>query len=244
MTDDKTRAIVLTTTPINDRMQFVHFYTERLGRVTCRVPVVQRGRRVGQLRTMMTPMTVLDVVLGGRPTDDIRTIAEAEVITSPYMLTVSHPEKSVQCLFMAELIAHTVREQEANPRLWQYFSTSLEILEHCEEGWANFHLIFTSGLTNYLGFGVDTSDYQAGCCFDMREGTFLPTPPAHPYYFNHLSTEWFCRVLETPYSEMHGLLLNRQQRAALTDMLLAYIGQQIPEMGQLRSVDVLRTLFE
>ena len=60
---DKTQAIVLGTVPINDHSQFVHLYTEGFGRMTCRIPLYSKGKRANQLRTMMTPMTVLDLVL-------------------------------------------------------------------------------------------------------------------------------------------------------------------------------------
>lgn len=241
---DKTRAIVLTSVPINDRSQLVHFYTESQGRVTCRVPLATRGKKAQQLRTMMTPMTILELVLKGRPTDPIRTIAEAQVLQSPYMLTLTHPDKASQCIYIAELIAHTVREEEANPRLWQYISASLEVLENCEAGWANFHLIFTNGLTQLLGFSIDTEEYHEGCRLDLIEGCFTSQPIYHPYYLNEVSAKWFFKLLETRYDTMHELKLNRSERAALLDMQLAFLGQHIPEMGHLKSVEVLKTLFD
>lgn len=241
--DDKTLGIVLTTVKLNDHTQLVHFYTQSKGRVTCRVPLASRGKRASQLRNMITPMSVLELVLGGHPSDAIRPIAEARIVQSPYLLTLDHPDKSAQCLYMAELVAHTIREEEAEPRLWNYLTASLEVLEHCEAGWENFHLVFTCGLTRLLGFSVDTSLYTPGCCFDMIEGTFTTGLIPHAYYFNAESSKWFCRMVETQYDTMHQLSFSPNQRAAMLDMLLAFLAQQIPEMGQLRSVDVLKTLF-
>ncbi len=241
---DKTQAIVLTTVPINDHTQFVHLYTEKSGRVTCRIPLVSRGKRANQLRTMMTPMTVLDVVLKGNPNQEIRQIGEAQIVQSPYLLTLSHPDKSAQCLYMAELIAHTVREEEANPRLWNYILGSLEMLEQCETGWANFHLVFTHGLISQLGFSVDTEEYEDGCRFDLIEGVFTKGNIYHPYYLNEESTRWFRRLFDTHFDTMDQLVLNRAGRSSLLDILLAFLEQHIPEMGHLQSVEVLKTLFE
>ena len=241
---DKTQAIVLSTVPINDHSQFVHLYTEQYGRMTCRIPLASKGKRANRLRTMMTPMTVLDLVLKGNPSDDIRSIGEAQIVQSPYMLTLSHPDKSAQCLYMAELIAHTVREEEANPRLWDYILASLTILEQCEAGWANFHLIFTCGLIAQLGFSVDTSNYEQGCRFDLVEGIFTTNPILHPYYLNEESARWFCKLFDTHYDTMQQLDVNRAGRDYLLDTLLIFLGQHIPEMGRLKSVDVLKSLFE
>lgn len=240
---DKTLGMVLTTVALNDKAQLVHLYTQLFGRVTCRVPLISRGKQASRLRNMMTPMTVLELVLGGRPSDPIRSITEANIIQSPYLLTISHPEKSAQCLYMAELISHTIREMEPNERLWTFLSGSLDILENCESGWANFHLIFTCGLIYQLGFGIDTDSYTEGCCFDLREGEFTKMRIPHPYYLNAESAKWFCRLFDTQYDRMHELEFNREQRAALLDMLLAFLVQQVPEMGQIRSIDVLKTLF-
>ena len=241
---DKTQAIVLTTTPINDRTQFVHFYTEKFGRVTCRVPLAARGKKASQMRTLMTPMTRLDLVLSGKPNDEIKQLSEVQVIQSPYMLTISHPGKGAQCLYMAELLAHTIREVEANPQLWDFVTGSLEILENCEAGWANFHLIFTCGLSCQLGFGIDTESYEEGCRFDLIEGQFTNAAILHPYYLNEQSAHWFCRLFDTRFDEMDQLVLNRSERSALLDMELAFLSEHIPEMGKLRSVEVLKELFE
>ena len=145
---DKTQAIVLSTVPINDHSQFVHLYTEQYGRMTCRIPLASKGKRANRLRTMMTPMTVLDLVFKGNPSDDIRSIGEAQIVQSPYMLTLSHPDKSAQCLYMAELIAHTVREEEANPRLWDYILASLTILLHTAS--ASIPAIMSKGVASTL----------------------------------------------------------------------------------------------
>lgn len=241
---DKTQAIVLTTVPINDHTQFVHLYTERFGRVTCRIPLTSRGKHANQLRTMMTPMTVLDLVFKGRPTQDIRQIGEAQILQSPYMFALTHPDKSAQCMFMAELIAHTVREEEANPRLWNYILGSLEFLEQTERGWANFHLIFTCGLISQLGFSVDTEQYESGCRFDLIEGVFTKGNIYHPYYLNEESARWFCRLFDTRFDTMDDLVLNRAGRTSLLDILLTFLDQHIPEMGHLQSVEVLKSLFE
>lgn len=241
---DKTRAIVLTSITVNERTQLVHFYTEMFGRVTCRVSQVSRGKKANHTRTMTTPMTMLDLVLTGNPKDEIRQIGEAQILHSPYMLSLSDPTKGAQCLYMAELLHHTVRELEPNPRLWQYISGSLEILENCEAGSANFHLIFTAGLCGQLGFSIDTNDYEPGCQFDMIEGQFTTATILHPFYLNATSAAWFCKMIDTRFDEMEQLKLNHQQRAALLDMQLAFLGQHIPEMGQLKSVEVLKSLFE
>lgn len=240
---DKTRALVLYTTPINDHTQFVHLYTQQRGRITCRVPLSTRGRKASQLRMMMAPMTLLDLVL--KPGHgEILQIADAEIIRSPYMLTMTHPDKAAQCMFIAELTHHVVRplEQVTDSRLWQFLLQSLEVLENTESGWANFHLIFTYQLISLVGFSIDTDEYQPNYLFDLNEGIFTPGPIYHPYYLNAESAKWLQRVLLTDYANMHELLFTRDQRNAMLDILLAFLHQQIPEIGELKTLNVLKDL--
>lgn len=240
---EKTKAFVLCTIPINDHTQFVHLYTQHRGRITCRIPLSTRGKKASQLRMMMAPMTLLDLIL--KPGHgEILQIADAEIVRSPYMLTMAHPDKAAQCMFIAELTHHVVRplEQVPDPRLWQFLLKSLEILENTESGWANFHLIFTCQLTSLVGFSIDADEYQPNYLFDLNEGVFTPGPIYHPYYLNTESAKWLQRVLLTDYANMQELPFSREQRNAMLDILLAFLHQQIPEIGELKSLAVLKEL--
>lgn len=240
---DKTAAIVLCTVPINDHTQFVHLYTEQRGRITCRIPLVSRGKRASQLRNMMTPMTLLQLDL--KPGHgDILQIQEAEILSSPYMFTMMHPEKAAQCMYIAELTQHMVRplDQEPDRRLWQFLQHSLEVLENVQSGWANFHLVFTCQLISLMGFSIDASEYKPDYLFDFCEGVFTAGPIYHPYYLNAESAKWLHRVLLTSYDDMATLPFSRDQRNAMLDMLLAFLKQQVPELGEMKCVEVLKSL--
>ena len=239
----KTEAIVLGSVPINDHTQFVHFYTEKRGRITCRIPLATRGKRASQLRLMMTPMTLLRLEL--KPGQkDIMQIQEAEIIRTPYLFTMEHPDKAAQCMFIAELTQHVVRplEQEADPRLWKFLLHSLDVIENVQQGWANFHLVFTCKLTGLIGFSIDSEDYQPDYLFDLTEGVFTAGPIYHPYYLNAVSAQWLHRILLTDYEAMNSLPFTREQRNVMLDILLAFIKQQIPEIGELKSLEVLKEL--
>ncbi len=193
---------------------------------------------------MMTPMTLIQIVL--KPGHgEILQIAEAEVVRSPYMLTLTHPDKAAQCLYIAELTHHVVRplEQQPDPQLWRFLLHSLDILENTESGWANFHLVFTCQLISQLGFSIDPEGYQPGYLFDMTEGAFTAGPIFHPYYLTATSAQWLHRVLLTSYEDMASLPLNQDGRNIMLDILLAFIKQHIPEVGELKSVEVLRSLL-
>ncbi len=239
----KTKAIVLCTTPINDRTQFVHFYTEQFGRITCRIPILSRGKRANQLRMMMTPMTLLQLEL--KPEHkDIHQIEDAEILSSPYLFTTQCPEKAAQCMYIAELTHHVVRpiEQEPDQQLWDYLLYSLKVLEKTENGWENFHLVFTCQLISRLGFFIDPNSYKPDFLFDLTEGAFTTGPIYHAYYLTTESAKWLHLMLLTTFDNMAQLPLTQEQRNIMLDILLAFLRHHLPEIGTLNCLEIIKDL--
>ncbi|MBR0037507.1 MAG: DNA repair protein RecO [Bacteroidales bacterium] len=240
---NKTKGIVLCAIPYNDRTQFVHFYTELFGKLTCRITIGRIHRGGGQ-RTLYAPLSVLDLVLEGHNNQEILKIKEAQLLRSPYLLSMSDPAKTAQCLYMAELLDKTIGEVgETNPKLWDFISQSIELLELTQNGSANFHLVFTTRLCHLIGFHVDNQAYRQGMQFDISEGVFTALPIYHPYYLTAESAHWLHRLLETNFSNLSDLQLTREQRNTLLEMMLTFLRIHMPETGNLRSVDVLKELF-
>jgi len=240
---EKTRGAVLAIIPYNDRTQFVHIYTETTGKITCRVKATPRSKRTSN-RNYFTPLSVLDLVISNRNGGDLYDIDESSLLSSPYLLSAAYdPGKSAQCLYMAELLDKTIREVEPNATLWQFIEQSIEMLQIIEKGAANFHLLFTTRLCYLLGFHVDTTQYQPGMRFDISEGIFTSAPIAHPYYLEPVSTSWLYLLLNTKFSDIGQLELNREQRNTLLDMMLTFLRIHLPDAGELRTVEVLKELF-
>lgn len=242
-TDEKTEGIVLTLIPYNDHTQLVHIYTERYGKLTYRCPL-SRSKKNSGLRTSMAPMTLVELTVKKDPRKaDLLQLNEVQVLLSPYLLAMADPGATAQCLYLAELIDHSVREVEQNPALWSFMRQGLELMAAHPSGQANFHLIFTMRLCHLLGFHIDSTDYSAGMRFDINEGRFTIEPIYHPYFLTPESAAWLHLLLQTDFSTMDRLLLNRQQRSTLLDMLILFLQLHIPEMGQLKSIEVLKELF-
>lgn len=239
---DKTTGIILSTIPYNDNTSFLHIYTERFGKITYRA-ALRRSKRQAAGRMMLAPMTLVEMEVEHRPDNEIQKIREMRLLSSPYTFIMNHPVKAAQCLFMAELLDKAIREEESNAELFRFIRQSTELLELTETGSANFHLVFFIRLCYLLGFGIDQNTYNDGARFDIREGVFTLAPIGHPHYLTAESAAHFYRMLQIGFSEMQNIALNREQRNRLTDMLLLYLKIHLPEMGDIRSIEVLKELF-
>ena len=239
---EKTKGFVLTTVPYNDKMSFVHIYTERWGKQTYKVSL-SKGRRSVVPRPMLAPLTELSLVVHQNEKSEVQKIVEAETLLSSYDITLSDVSKSSQCFYIAELLDRTVREVESNPRLWNFLEQSVRLLSVNQAGQANFHLVFTARLSYLLGFRVDMESWREGCYFDVEEGMFTPGPISHANYLMPESAFWLLRLLQTDFDSLAALNISREQRNGLLDMMLVYLRLHIPEIGELRSVEVLKEVF-
>lgn len=238
----KTLGIVLGAVPYDDHTQFLHVYTERFGKVTYRSPL-RPSRRGGGGRTLSAPLTVLDLVVDHRAASDIQRIREARLVASPYVLTAGDPAKAAQCLFIAELLDKVIREEEANQALFDFIQQGIELLSIASGGSANFHIVFCIRLFHLLGFHIDADRYVPGCRFDISEGVFTTVAIYHPYYLTAESAACFHTVLACGFSDLPHIAMNKTQREQLLDMLLLYLKIHLPEVGEIRSVEVLKDLF-
>lgn len=239
---EKTKGVVLATVPYNDKTTFAHIYTERWGKQTFKVPL-SKGKRSIVTRAMLAPLTILGLVVEQNAKSEIQRIAEAEILLSTYDITLTDVSKASQCFYIAELVDRTVREVECNPLLWKFLEQSVRKLSQHQAGQANFHLVFTTRLSYLLGFRVDMESWKEGRYFDVKEGIFTAGPIQHAYYLAPESAVWLWRLLQTGFDDMDALCISRDQRNVLLEMMLVYLRSHIPEIGELRSVEVLKEVF-
>ena len=239
---EKTFGIVLCLIPYNDRTQFAHIYTEKFGKISCLVKI-SRNRIGGSVQSKYAPLTILELELERKGSQEIFTILEASVLQSPYSQTISAPDRSAQCLYLAELVDKTIIETTPEARIWEFLSKSIELFMIMKAGAANFHLVFTMKLCHLLGFSISDEDYEEGMQFDIREGIFTREAITHPLYLNAESALWFHRLLNTSFSDLDQLQLNHNQRSALLVMILSFIRIHLPNSAELKSLEVLKSLF-
>src|SRR5690606_29780945 len=89
----------------------------------------------------------------------------------------THILKSSIVMFLSEVLSATLKEEEANPTLYEFLETTLQWLDH-ESEFANFHILFLIKLSKHLGFYPETTNQDLPY-FDLRSGTFEQRPQGH-----------------------------------------------------------------
>ena len=238
----KTKAIVLRNLKLGERKMIVDLLTENHGRlsVVMAIPSTQRGKLKKQY---FQPMTVIDAELELRPRQDLHHLRDVRLAV-PYASIPFHAAKLSITLFLGEFLCHATRGEQLNPQLFAYVEASLRWLDGCATSFANFHLVFMMRLTRFIGFFPFLEDYHDGDVFDLRAGTFASNAPMHTDFIPAVDAARIGTLMRMNYESMHLFKMNHDDRNRIVDVLVHYYRLHVPGFPELRSLDVMKELWE
>jgi len=235
----KTNAIVISALKYSEADLIVKAYTLSDGLKTYHIRGVLKSRK-GKLRTaMFQPLTQLHIEASHKDKGTLEHIREARVIHH-YQELHTQVVKSAIVLFLSEMLRNVIQEEEANPDLYEYLITTFNWLD-LENDIANFHLLFLTQLTRYLGFTPDESTLP-NPYFNLLDGTFEPSEQNF-YCQTGEHVNILITLLGTKFDALHETKLNQNQRAAVLHMLLQYYELHMQGFKKPRSLAVLNTIF-
>lgn len=238
----KTVGIVLRCLKYNDTSNIVDMYTRERGRVSFMVRV-PRSRK-GSLRPMLfQPLSMLEVEADFRPNSHLYYIKDAK-IWMPFTDIPFHPYKMSIAMFIAEFLYRALREEEPDEPLFAYLQHSISWLDACQESFSNFHLVFLMRLSRFLGLYPNVDDYSQGCYFDMLNACFTGVVPSGGTFLKPEEASLVKLMLRMNYDTMHRFAMNRSQRNRLLTIINDYYRLHLPDFPVLKSIDVLKELFD
>ena len=235
-----TRAIVLNSLRYGDSSLIVNLYTEIMGRQT----VFVRGvfsKKATIRAALFQPLHLVETDLHYRANRQMQRISNMQLYY-PFQSIPYNPVKTCIAMFIAEILHKTLREEEANPALFNFLHHTIQALDLNECGTANFHLVFMVHYSRYLGFYPNTEQASVATRFDLRRGSFVwtPTDASPPPEYNQLLTQLF----GMSFDRLDSLQLNHDQRNCLAEYLLQYYSMHIENFGKLKSFVILQNVFQ
>lgn len=218
----KTRGIVFRFTKYGETSIIVTIFTEAFGLQSYIVNGV-RSKAAKNKIALYQPLTLLNLVVYHRENANIERIKEISC-EYPYRSLTADVKKSTLGMFITELLNKTVKEESHAGEIFQFLHDSLMTLDSQNTGFENFHLIFLIKLARFLGFGFYTSDQILGGRSADRE------------------TEMILQALLT--ADYHSpLVVTNIERRSLLDLLLRFYAEHIENLGEIKSVQVLREVL-
>ena len=117
-------------------------------------------------------------------------------------------------------------------------------LDTADAGIANFHLTFLFRLAVYLGIRPNRETYVEGRYFDLLEGIFTEEVPLHGRYLNADDSRVMARLTKMTFANMSLFAFSHTERSAILGHVLDFYRLHLPGFPELKSLEVLRALFE
>ncbi|CAM4131890.1 DNA repair protein RecO [Zobellia roscoffensis] len=234
-----TKAIVLTSLKYGDTSLIVKAFTVSDGIKSYLLRGVLASKK-GKLKTAyFQPLTQLEIVANHKNKGALESIKEAK-INYPYQTLHSDISKNAMTLFLAEMLANSIHEEEANEVLFEFVEASLQWLD-AQSRISNFHIYFLVRLTRYLGFYPDTNEIGSSY-FDLLEGEFTDTLSLNPILTGD-NLDYFKSFLGIHFDEIHDIKMNKSNRHELLQSLVLFYELHLQGFRKPKSLAILNEVF-
>ena len=234
-----TKAIVLSSLKYGDTSLIVKAFTASSGLKSYLLKGVLSSKRGKLKAAYFQPLMQLELIAVHRNKGTLESIREAR-ISYPYRAIHQDIIKNAMTMFLAELLANSIYEEEQNSDLFSFLEAALQWLD-MHQNIANFHLFFLLELTKYLGFYPDTINSNADY-FDLQEGEFTNQHSLNPILSGEKLAH-FKAFLGINFDAIHTVKLGKKERQELLQNLLLYFEVHLHGFKKPRSLAILNDVF-
>jgi DNA repair protein RecO (recombination protein O) len=202
-----------------------------------------RSKKSQNKASLLQPLFLVEFVAYQKQSKELHRIKEIRsnhvFQNLPFEIT-----KSSLAIFLAEVLYKSINEQESYPEMYDFIKNSLLYFDLMETGANNFHLWFLFRLTEYLGFLPDTGRVGFEGWFDIKRGAIVHFQPSHPFYANKEVTEKLIELSTLKIHEIGEFEISRRMRDTLISVLIDYYQLHFDDLGEIKSLNVLREVFK
>ncbi|MFC6996075.1 DNA repair protein RecO [Rufibacter roseus] len=227
----KTRGIVLNFIKFRESSIIVRIYTEELGLQSYVVNSVRKKGSASRI-ALFQPFTLLEMVVYPSGKGGLTRISEYKC-SYPFSSIPYDIRKSSMLLFLSEVVARSVKEEEENRPLFNFLYDAMLYFDQQESDFENFHLVFLVQLASYLGFGITAAEevisqvaFEAGGVKVMGS-SLMQLQQLEPFLQDLLANGEQVR------------LPNGKARRELLHLLVKYFQLHVGQLGDIKSLTVL-----
>ena len=238
---EKTRGIVLRVLRYSDQAIIVDIYTELRGCLSFWVKSTA-SRKASVKNMFFTPLSMLELNYDFKPAASLQRIRDVR-FAYVYSTLPFEPMKAAVGLFLSDFLYRVLKQETANRPLFAYLDYSLQWFDRSESSYANFHLVFITRLTRFLGFYPNVEAYHKGDYFDMLNACFVSVRPLHGAFLKPEEASRINLLMRMNYETMHLFTMSRLERNRCLVIMNDYYRLHLPDFPVLKSLDVLKELF-
>lgn len=235
----KTKAIVLSKIRYRDHDVIVKCYTQHRGVSSYLLRGVLKSKKSNSKIAYFQPLSQLEIEENYRANQSLHYITDVKLSVT-YHTMHTNILKGAIVMFLSEVLNNTLKEEEANPSLYEFLETTLQWLDH-DTDFANFHLLFLLELSKHLGFYPDTSQSHYPY-FNLRSGGFELKPESQ-YTISGENLTLLKQLLNLKFDGLNTLKLYSKQRQSFLNLLLLYFELHLSDFRKPKSLQVFNEVF-
>lgn len=237
-----TRGIVFSQVKYSDTSLIVKIFTEEFGLRSYLVKGA-RNPRAKIRAALFQPLTILDLVVSGKESQNLHHIREARVAVNYRSIPVNIQKTSI-LVFLDELLYKSVKEEEPNRELFAFLVTMLKMLDDLKEGLPHIHLYFLVCLTRFLGFYPHGRYSGPSSHFSLADGRFSEGPclPG-PDILEGPACHYLDQLLGIPPEGIAKITASSATRIEFLEKMLWYYRYHLSIPGEFKSHTVLHEIF-
>lgn len=223
-----TQGIVLHFMKYRDTSIIAKIITKALGNQTYIIPGV-RTKRPKYTSAFFQPLTRLEMVVHHRKQRHMQRLSELQCST-PNTSIFTDRKKGALAIFLTELLARVIQEEEKNEHLFDFLWTSITELNTETTYSEFFYASFMLQLSRYLGFDISKPQYMSKLITHAK---------------NDLSTQKeICKRVEFLYrgDQEKYLQTSHTIRRAISGMLIRFYQYHIETLRTMKSLEILRAI--
>ena len=238
---DKTEGIVLKQFKYNDKSRIVNIFTKDLGKRSFLVFGGNSKKSQNKIK-ILQPFFNVGIVFYNKNNAGLLKIKEVSLKKS-YLNITSSVKKMTIALFLSEVLQNSINQYLVDARLYDFITNAMEFFDLTDEKTENFHLFFLVKLTKFLGFYPLNNFSAENKFFNIKEGKFVPS---YTYDFSLINNESkiFSKILQTDLADFNTLNISSVDRKSLLEKILRYYSFHIENFGEIKSLGVLKKVFE
>lgn len=236
----KTKGIALKITNYAENSIIAQIFTENFGLQSYLINGAKKPKAKIHAN-MLQPLHLLDLVVYYKDNNTLQRIKEARPYPTLHHIPLDIVKSSL-AIFLNEVLYKVLKHQQPDPYLFQFIRQSVLWLDETQGSLSNFHLSFLMKLSRFLGF-LPSDNLKQKLYFDLMDGVFTDTLPAHKYILQEPHTGLFHTILTTSYEDAHSAYMKHEDRIYLLERIIDFYRLHTTNFGEVNSLYILEELF-
>ncbi|ARV12004.1 DNA repair protein RecO [Gilvibacter sp. SZ-19] len=234
-----TPALVISSLKYGEADLIVKCYTRQAGLKSYLLRGILKSKKGKLKKALFLPLSLIEIEANHKDNRNLEYIKEARLLV-PYQELHTDIVKQSLVMFLAEMLQHSIQEEEPNSPLFDYLAESFVWLDEARS-FANFHIVFLLQLSRYLGFYPDDQQIELPC-FHLLEGRFTEAV-IDPMCNCEEVVGHFKQFFGIDFDASTSVKVPKSGRLAVLNLLLRYYQLHLQNYKAPQSLTVLNQLF-